>query len=88
MAHNTHRLIIGIVSFVDVDGLFLTITLIVMLIIGVISVILMFVRIVIGVLVAPSERKGAGSTWCLDDSFVGFAIKVCVVSDVAVDHGK
>jgi hypothetical protein len=88
MAHHPHRLIIRIIPSIHAIGLFLAIAFVVLLVIRVVSVILRFVLIVVGVLVAPSERKRAGSSRCLYDSFVCFAIEVCVVRDVPVDHGS
>ncbi len=88
VAHHTHWLFIRIVSSVHVIGHFLAIVVVFLLFKRVVSLILRFVIIVVCVLVTPSERKWAGSSWRLDDSFIGFAVKVCVVSDVPVNHGN
>ena len=86
MTHHTHGLVIGLIWPVDRITWLLGIAVIMIFIVKVLFLSYGFLVLVIGVVMAPAEGKGTGSTRCLGDFLVGFTVEIRVVGNVAIDH--
>jgi hypothetical protein len=86
MAHHTHGLVIGLIWPVEGITWLFGIAVIMIFAVGVLFLPYGFMVLVIGVVMAPAEGKGTGSTRGLGDFLVGLPVKIRVVGNVAIDH--